>query len=170
MLGRQQDWKAVSVEQHSLGQRCSGKWLLLLHRCHFPNKWTRGLNQQCKYPGAQPEQTAYPLGEQIESSHLILCPKVGDGSMNTVGHWLSLLASSPDPCSTPCIPFCVCFLYCPGRTILPSQDITWKCISKDWSVFQWDVSPLQTLVLAFRLSSRNLFSPLSIWTYWSFQI
>lgn len=86
----------------------------------------------------------------IKSSHLPLCPEKGDGGMDMVGPWLSLPGFSPAPSSSPCVPVYVCFPYShAGPTILPSQDITWKCIYRDTSVLQWDVSPFQTLALAF---------------------
>lgn len=50
----------------------------------------------------------------------------------------------------------------PGRTILPSGDIIWKCCYRDWSVPQWDCHPSRPSHWPFPLIQK-LFCPLSTW-------
>lgn len=97
----------------------------------------------------RPEQTASPLGEW--KVLVLFCAQRWEMAARTqlVMGFLSqpsLLTPAPPLPSLLCPPH---LLDCPGRTILPSQDSLWKCIYRDWSVFQWEVSPFQTLILAF---------------------
>lgn len=130
--GRQPDWKVVSIEWHSGGPEFSGKWV------PFPLlSFSWQMNPRPK-PAVQIARdltwanSLFPGG--TESSHRALCPEMP-------GSLLTLLL--------PMQPLYVCLPCGPRRTTLPSQDIIWKCTCRGLFVLQWDVSPFQTLALAF---------------------